>query len=133
MSAHMYNLNEDNVDILSCSSACPTMSAEYLTLADLVDFGLPLVDNIVVCSICGLAQQCPPPSNSVKIRFCLAEWPARKCGACCSCPTCKAYVDRRRDELMMLRRYELMMQEAVDRYMELPVGFFDMYCSMDLE
>ena len=132
MSAHMYNLNEENVDILVCS-ARPTMSAEYLTLADLVDFGLPLVDNIIVCSICGLAQQCPPPSNSVKIRFCLAEWPACKCDACCSCHTCRVYVAARRYELMMLRRYELMMQEAVDRYMELPVGFFDMYCSMDLE
>ena len=126
----MYNLNEeDPVNILVCS-ACPTTSVEYLSLADLV---VPPVDNIITCSACGVAQQCPPPSNSVKIRFCLAEWPACKCDACCSCHTCKVYVAARRYELKMLRRYNAMMQEAVNRYMELPVGFFELYCSMDLE
>ena len=126
----MYNLNEEDPVNILVRSACPTTSAEYLTLADLV---VPPVDNIIACSECGVAQQCPPPSNSVKIRFCLAEWPARKCDACCSCHTCKVYESARRYELMMLRRYELMMQEAVNRYMELPVGFFELYCSMDLE
>jgi hypothetical protein len=121
----MYNLNEEDpvADVV-------VDNIEYLTLADLV---VRPVHNIIVCNACGLAQQCPPPSNSVKIRFCLAEWPARKCDACCSCHTCKVYVSARRYEFMMLRRYELMMQEAVDRYMELPVGFFNMYSSMDLE
>ena len=123
MSAHMYNLNEE--DPVSDVVVPPVDNIEHIVV--------PPVHNIIVCNACGLAQQCPPPSNSVKIRFCLAEWPARKCDACCSCHTCKVYVSARRYELMMLRRYELMMQEAVDRYMELPVGFFDMYSSMDLE
>ena len=101
------------------------MSANTLNLVDLVDFGLPPVDNIVVCSVCGVAQQCPPPINSGKLRFCLAEWPARKRSACCRCRTCRAYES--------LCRYELMMEMAVSCYMELPVGFFELYCSMDLE
>jgi len=105
------------------------MSANTLNLVDLVDFGLPLVDNIVVCSVCFAAQQCPPPSNSVKVRFCLAEWPARKCSACCRCRTCVAYQVAYQE----LCRYELMMELAVFNYMELPVGFFELYSSMDLE
>ena len=129
MSAHMYNLENDE-DPVSDVVVPPVGNIEYLTLADLV---VPPVYNIIACSACGVAQQCRPPSNSVKIRFCLAEWPACKCDACCSCHTCKVYVAARRYELMMLRRYELMMQEAVNRYMELPVGFFELYCSMDLE
>ena len=90
-----------------------------------IEFGLPPVYNIVVCSVCFAAQQCPPPSNSVKVRFCLAEWPARKCSACCRCRTCVAYAS--------LCKYGLMMEMAVFNYMELPVGFFELYCSMDLE
>ena len=125
----MYNLENDE-DPVSDVVVPPVGNIEYLTLADLV---APPVYNIIACSACAVAQQCPPPSNSVKIRFCLAEWPACKCDACCSCHTCKVYVAARRYELMMLRRYELMMQEAVNRYMELPVGFFELYCSMDLE
>ena len=107
MSSHMYNLN----------------------LQDPV--------NIVVCSVCFISQEVPPPCNSVKVRFCLGEWtPAGgiyngpKCEVCCSCRTCTyAYLAKYVDGCT----YELMMEMAVFNYMELPVGFFELYCSMDLE
>ena len=89
--------------------------------------------NVLTCTICLESQECPPPCNSVKVRFCIMEYsfPAvgMKCEACCCCRTCThAYLDKCLDSCT----YALMMKMAVYSYTEMPVRVFDFLCSYDL-
>ena len=86
--------------------------------------------NMLVCSVCNIYQECPPPSNSVEVPSCLPDWPAMKCEACCSYRTCiSAYTIK----VVEARTYEVMMDMAVYNYLKITVEQFDVLCSMDLE
>ena len=86
-------------------------------------------DHILICSVCDIAQECPPRSNSVKVRFCLGEWPAIKCEACCNCRMCTVI---KINKFLDSCTYDQMMVAAVSSYMSMPVGDFDFLCSMEL-
>ena len=48
-----------------------------------------VANNHMQCDLCLRIQAVPPPRDSADIvRFCLAEWPQRRCMYCCSCMKC---------------------------------------------
>ena len=95
---------------------------------------------ILVCSACTNSQEeCPACGVARKgsaVRFCLAEWPARKCEACCSCIVCIAsyaqWPAKVVDASFTLSHAD-MMHMAVLNYLHLPVRQFDVLCSMDFD
>ena len=101
----------------------PTMSAHMYNL------NAPEPENILICSICYNFQEVPPPSNSVKVRFCLMDWPYLKCEACCRCRICKyaCWV-----KLLDTFAYGFMMNLAVHNYLNLLDDDFEGACSIDL-
>ena len=100
MSAHMDNLNE------------------------------PEPENILICGMCYNPQEAPPPSNSVKVRFCSAEGPPLKREACCSCRICRyaCWI-----KLLDTFAYEFMMNLAVNNFINMHDDDFAGACSIDLD
>ena len=66
----------------------PPYMKEPISLSTLVEVG-----QYIECTICLIRQDIPPQSNSScsSVRFCLSDWPFRKCGLCCKCSKCVSW------------------------------------------
>ena len=66
----------------------PPYMKEPISLSTLVEVG-----QYIECTICFIRQDIPPQSNSScsSVRFCLSDWPFRKCGLCCKCSKCVSW------------------------------------------